>query len=131
LPPSFPITHADTTSPDSLACVFTFVALLSLLPTLFTRSLRLYPSPAFSLLALLAALFTLLAFIFEIALFATAYTRFRADNIPVTWGVMPWLVLVSAVFMVFASIHSGCGTMFKGGRSPYVSYATTTRSYGY
>jgi hypothetical protein len=88
-----------------------------------------YPTPAFSLFALLAAFVTFFAFIFQIALFATAHTRFAGAA---EWGALPWLVLVATVFNLVASVHSGCGTMFRGGYSPYVTYGHTPRSrYGY
>jgi hypothetical protein len=76
-----------------IACGFTFLALVSLLPILLARGLRTYPSPAFSLFTLLASASALLAFVFVIALFATAHTRSEAANIAVSWGAMVSVML--------------------------------------
>jgi hypothetical protein len=82
-----------------LATGFTFLALLSLFPLIFTKGLRMYPSPMFSLLSLLSAIFSLLAFVFMIALFATALERFHDDDIGASFGP-----LVSQSFATFCTI---------------------------
>jgi hypothetical protein len=122
--PSIPLLLRTRELTGSAACGLSFLSMLSLLPIVWGHGLRMYPTPAFSLFALLAAVATLAAFVFQIALFASAYTRFAGHA---QWGALPWLVLVAAVCTLVASVHSGCGTMFRGGRSAYVSYADAPR----
>jgi hypothetical protein len=69
-----------------VATGLTLLALLSLLPVLFSKGLRMYPFPAFSLLSLLAAFWSLLAFVLMIVLWAIAKNRFHDDGIKTSWG---------------------------------------------
>ncbi|QRV89732.1 SUR7/Pali family protein [Ceratobasidium sp. AG-Ba] len=110
-----------------IAAIFTLFALLSLLPTIFSKNARIFPSPIFSLLSLMAAFFSLLAFVFMIALFAVARNRFRRDGYSSNFGPMPWISLVATLLLIIASFMGGCGRMFRGGKSPYVTYPGNTR----
>jgi len=106
-----------------IALALTILALLSLLPVLCYRGLRMYPFPMFSLLSLVACIFSLLAFVFAIALFETARERFHADGVGASYGPLPWLSLAATVALILTSLNSGCGTMWRGSRSPYLTYA--------
>ncbi|KAF8606621.1 pali-domain-containing protein [Ceratobasidium sp. AG-I] len=112
-----------------IAAFFAFFALVSLLPTLLSKNARIFPSPIFSLLSLMAAFFSLLAFIFMIALFATARNRFRRDGYSSEFGPMPWISLVATLLLIGVSFMGGCGRMFRGNKSPYVTYPGSRREY--
>ncbi|KDQ53165.1 hypothetical protein JAAARDRAFT_436867 [Jaapia argillacea MUCL 33604] len=104
---------------------FAVLATLSLLPILCSRSVRIYPFPAFSLLSLLAAITSFLAFLFSIILFGVASTRFHHGGYKASLGPANWMSLVAMCLWFILSLNSGCGTMCRGafgGGGPYVTY---------
>ncbi|CAE6515967.1 unnamed protein product [Rhizoctonia solani] len=105
-----------------IADFFIFFSLLSLLPTIISKNARIYPSPIFSLLSVVAAFFSLLAFIFMISLFAVARNRFHRDGYESEFGPMPWISLVATILLIIVALMGGCGRMFRGNKSPYVTY---------
>ena len=114
-----------------IAAIFTLFALFSLLPTLFSKNARIFPSPIFSLLSIMSAFFSLLAFIFMISLFAVARNRFRRDGYESEFGPMPWISLVATILLIIAAFMGGCGRMFRGSKSPYVTYPGNNNSRSY
>ncbi|EIN09867.1 pali-domain-containing protein [Punctularia strigosozonata HHB-11173 SS5] len=111
-----------------IATGFTFLALLSLLPVLLSKSLQMYPFPAFSLLSLLSFFWSLLAFIVMIVLWAVAKSRFHDDGIKTTWGPLPWMSLAATIVLLGITVSAGCGTLC-GRRAPYVTYPSRAGYY--
>jgi len=66
-----------------------------------------------------------------ISLFAVARNRFRRDGYDAEFGPMPWISLVATLLLIAVSFLGGCGRMFRGNKSPYVTYPgnTTRREY--
>ncbi|KZT41805.1 hypothetical protein SISSUDRAFT_1042324 [Sistotremastrum suecicum HHB10207 ss-3] len=108
-----------------IATAFTFLAAASLLPLLCTGRPKMFPSPIYSILALISFITTFVAYIFTIALFVTAQHRFKRDGFHATYGPLFWMALVATIILFLMTLNSGCGSVFRGrfGRaSPYIAY---------
>jgi len=93
----------------------TFLTLLSLIPVLCShRHDRYYPTPLFSILALLSYLASFFAFIFMIALFSTGMKRFKDDGFGASFGPLPWMSIGATVALAIVALSSGCGLMCQG-----------------
>ncbi len=85
------ISLKPTTPPprNPAAAGLTFLTLLSLIPVLCShRHDRYYPTPLFSILALLSYFASFFAFIFMIALFSTGMKRFKDDGFGASFGAV-------------------------------------------
>ncbi|KZS92677.1 hypothetical protein SISNIDRAFT_455270 [Sistotremastrum niveocremeum HHB9708] len=86
---------------------------------------KMFPSPIYSILALISFITTFVAYIFTIALFVTAQHRFKRDGFHATYGPLFWMALVAMIILFLMTLNSGCGSVFRGrfGRaSPYIAY---------
>jgi len=109
----FWLTQALVLYPVSAA--LTFLSLLSLIPVLCShRRDRYYPTPLFSILALLSYFASFFAFIFMIALFSTAMQRFKNDGFSASFGPLPWMSIGATVALAIVTLSSGCGLMCQG-----------------
>ncbi|KZT23072.1 hypothetical protein NEOLEDRAFT_1136930 [Neolentinus lepideus HHB14362 ss-1] len=110
-----------------ISAIFTFFAMLSLIPLLCSRAIRLHSFPAYSLLMVASSFTAVLAFICMIALSVIAMNRFRQTGYSASLGPAVWMSLVATVILIVMSFNSGCGTLLGGtftGRPSRYSYAS-------
>lgn len=81
--------------------MLTFFGVVSLLPLLCGRKLAVHQYGLFSVLALLSFLSSFIAFIFTIAVWGTAHTRFRQAGYDASFGPL----------VRFPSTHTPCSTL--------------------
>ncbi|KAH7920242.1 hypothetical protein BV22DRAFT_1021594 [Leucogyrophana mollusca] len=105
-----PLTKALVFYP--IATILSLFSTLSLFPLLCGLPPRRYPFAMFSMLALATCATAFIAFIFMIGLWGTAVSRFREDDIEVSFGPLPWMSLVATVALMLVCISSGCGTLY-------------------
>ncbi|KLO11423.1 hypothetical protein SCHPADRAFT_855385 [Schizopora paradoxa] len=107
-----------------VAAGLTLLTLISLIPVLCLRGRHhhhhhhhhqsYYPTPLFSMLALLSYLASFFAFIFMIALFSTGMKRFKDDGFTASFGPLPWMSIGATVALAIVALSSGCGMMCQG-----------------
>ncbi|KII85072.1 hypothetical protein PLICRDRAFT_45184 [Plicaturopsis crispa FD-325 SS-3] len=99
-----------------ISVVLTFFGVVSLLPLLCGRKLAVHQYGLFSVLALLSFLSSFIAFIFTIAVWGTARTRFRQAGYDASFGPLLWMSVAATAALLLVCINSGCGTAVSCGR---------------
>ncbi|EJD07023.1 uncharacterized protein FOMMEDRAFT_17457 [Fomitiporia mediterranea MF3/22] len=109
-----------------IAAGITFIALVSFIPPLCSyRRERMFPSPAFTCLALVSFIASLVALVFALILFVTALRRFHALGFEASLGPNIWMSIGATAALAIVTMGSGCGCAGRGRfsrASPYLAY---------
>jgi len=93
-----------------ISTIITFLTILALIPASF-RSEDYEPVPlaVYPILAVLASLTSLIAFVISMPLFAIARNRLRADGISANFGPCMWMSLVAMILLFVVAVLSIMG----------------------